>query len=95
MTALVLAAFWSYVFTMCVGFVAYFSRRRFGWVHHALYLVVSLLVVGALVMSRRWELLGTIACLALLSRFRARSFWHPALAGAGLVALAVTVLRIT
>lgn len=78
---------------MLVGLAALIGGYHFGRAHHALYFIVTVTILGGLLVARDPLLLVTLICLLLLSRFRARSFWHPFFAVVGAGPLLAVVIR--
>jgi hypothetical protein len=54
-----------YVLNLLVGLAAQLRLAHFGLWHHGLYLLVFISTLAALVYSKEWWLLLTVACLTL------------------------------
>jgi len=81
-----------YGMNLGVGLAARFGGARFGVWHHVLYALVAASALAAAVLSFHPALLLTLASLALIPLPPARSGWHPALAGMGLVGYVLAAL---
>lgn len=80
-----------YLLNLLVGLAAQLRLAHFGLWHHALYLVVLVSAVLALVFTREWWLLLTIACLALFPKARPHTWPHPTLGAVGLVGYLLSI----
>jgi len=74
-----------YVINCLVGVVAQVGGVGFGRWHHALYAVVFVAAVAALLVEFHPGLCVTVGALALFPRARPRTVWHPLLAVLGLL----------
>jgi Ca2+/Na+ antiporter len=72
------------------------NLHRARWVHHALYFCVFVAAGAATVAlfssGRWWALLPTLACLAVLPRFKGGSRWHASLTLLGLLGYVVALV---
>lgn len=91
MSLFLAVGFGLYVLNLLVGLAAQLRLARFGLWHHGLYLVVFLSAVLALVLTREWWLLLTVACLALFPKARPHTWLHPTLGATGLVGYLLSV----
>jgi protein-S-isoprenylcysteine O-methyltransferase Ste14 len=63
-----------------------YNLHRAKWVHHALYFCVFVAAIASTFAGGRWwAMLPTLACLAVLPRFKGGSRWHMGLTLGGLV----------
>lgn len=81
-----------YVVNCLVGLVAQFGGIGFGGWHHALYAIVLVAAVLALPGNFGPGMCVVVAALLLFPRARPRTFWHPLLAGLGLLGYVLTLL---
>lgn len=64
----------------------FFSLHKAKWVHHALYFLVFVAAIASAFSSKHgWAMLPTLACLAVLPRFKGGSRPHMGLTFAGLL----------
>jgi hypothetical protein len=68
---------------VAMGIAAAARGVSFGAAHHAMYAIVFAAALAATLFAFHPALLVTVGTLAALSRVRARSKWHPALAAVG------------
>ncbi len=81
-----------YLVNCLVGVAAQIGGIGFGRWHHALYALVFLAAIAALLSNFHPGLCVVVAALAMFPRARPRTFWHPALAVIGLLGYGVTLL---
>lgn len=85
MNLILVVAFALYLLNFAVGAAAQLRLGHFGVWHHLLYFMVFVSAVAALVFTREWWLLLTVACLAAFPKARPRTPIHPTLGVVGLV----------
>jgi len=83
-----------YLFNCVVGVVAQVGGVGFGRWHHALYALVFVAAVAALLVNFHPGLCVTVAALAMFPRARPRTVWHPLLAVLGLLGHVVTLVTL-
>lgn len=83
-----------YLVNMGLGLCAQLLRARFGWWHHALYVVVFAMAGLAWLGTGAHALLITLAALALFPRARPHTWRHPALAAVGLLGYILAVFEV-
>ena len=81
-----------YLLNCVVGVVAQVGVFGFGRWHHALYALVFVAAVAALLVEFHPGLCVTVVALAMFPRARPRTAWHPLLAVIGLLGHLVTLL---
>ena len=81
-----------YLLNCLVGLAAQLGGVGFGLWHHALYALVFLAAISALLENFNAGLLVSVAALAAFPRARPRTVWHPLLAAVGLVGHALSLL---
>jgi hypothetical protein len=91
MSSLVVVGFSLYVLNLLVGLAAQLRLAHFGLWHHGLYLLVFISTLAALVYSKEWWLLLTVACLTLFPKARPRTWLHPTLGMVGLLGYLLSI----
>ncbi len=69
-----------YILNLIVGFFVQVTRFKLGWFHHALYFVVFLSAIIAMLVTFQPMLLITLVALALMPKSKPGTWLHPTIA---------------